>query len=403
MLAVGTALAFLPACSDHDGHNHGVGEGHAHVKDGVCTEHDVPEDKCGICNPEKAAALAPSESLLLRLPDKESAQIVGVEIGRPVRETVTEGINVYAEISFDQNRLAQISAPAEGIVQEVKVDLGTRVEEGAIVTHLWSAKVSEMLARAVLTHQNLEREMKLRATNVITESDIQRTKAEHRAICQQLYTLGFTEEDIDTFADHPEKQPLVAVRAPFAGEIIRRLAVRGSLVEMGKELFTIADTSIMWAMLAIPESDLANVRLEQMVELRIEGLADRVFTGKLTWIAAQVDEKTRLVSARAEVPNPDRILKASMFARARIVTAEKENVLTVPETAVQQIDGKPFLFVQTEDDLFEVRAVRLGGKENGRLAVLEGLAEADRLAFDRTFPLKSAFLISRLGAGCADD
>jgi multidrug efflux pump subunit AcrA (membrane-fusion protein) len=59
--------------------------------------------------------------------------------------------------------------------------------------------------------------------------------------------------------------------------------------------------------------------------------------------------------------------------------------------------------VQLEDDLFDARAVRLGSQIDGKVEILEGLKPDEIVAVNHTFPLKSAFLISRLGAGCADD
>ena len=89
------------------------------------------------------------------------------------------------------------------------------------------------------------------------------------------------------------------VRAPFAGEIVERTAVRGALVEAGKSLFTLADRSVMWAMLNISESALAWVRVGQEVELQVDSLPNRKFLGKLTWIGAEVDERSRMARARA--------------------------------------------------------------------------------------------------------
>ena len=76
-------------------------------------------------------------------------------------------------------------------------------------------------------------------------------------------------------------------------------------MEAGKSLFTLADRSTMWAMLNIPETALARVKVGQAVELRVEALPGQTFKGKLTWIAAEVDERSRMARARAEVPNPD--------------------------------------------------------------------------------------------------
>ena len=77
--------------------------------------------------------------------------------------------------------------------------------------------------------------------------------------------------------------------------------------------------------------------------------------------------------------------------------------MLVPPSAIQHIEGKPFLFVKLEEDLFDARAVLLGARFNGRLEVLAGLNPQEPVAVSHAFAIKSAMLMSRLGAGCADD
>lgn len=368
-----------------------------------CKEHGVPEDECGICHPQLAAKLAPGQSLKVRLPSAQSAAMAGIEAALPTVGSIRETIECYAEIAFNQNKLAQIAAPVGGIIQEVTADLGGRVAEGQTVAKIWSAGIAEAVAKAVLTHQTLDRERKLWATRVTSEKNLQQAEAEHRAACQQLRTFGFTEEQIDALSTKPQESVLLEVRAPFAGEIIERTAVRGALVEAGKPLFTITDRSTMWAMLNIPEPALSRVRTGQVVELKVDSLPGQTFTGKLTWIGAEVDERSRMARARAEFSNPDGLLKARMFAQARIVTRSKDGALLVPPATIQRVDGNPLVFVKVADDLFESRAVRLGASLDGWTEILAGLRRNDPVVTSHSFALKSQLLISRLGAGCADD
>ena len=254
----------------------------------------------------------------------------------------------------------------------------------------------------MLSHQTLERERKLRAERVSPERDLQQAEAEHRAACQHLRTLGFTEDQIDVLGAQPQEQVLMDVKAPFSGEIVDRTAVRGALMEMGKPLFTLADRSTMWAMLNIDEAALARVKVGQEVELRVEALPGRTFKGKLTWIAAEVDERSRMARARAEIPNPKGELRARMFARARILTRIAEGATLLPSSAICSLEGKPFVFVKLADDLFEARAVNLGITLDGQLEVLHGLKPAEVVVVNHGFALKSQWLSSRMGAGCAD-
>lgn len=376
----------------------------------ICREHGVPEAECGICRPDQVRALRPGQSLKVRLPASDSAALAGVQTATPPPGGLAEGVECLAELAFDQNRLAQIVAPVGGIVQEVTADLGSRVAQGQVVAKIWSAAIAEAVARAVLTHQTLERERRLRAERVTSEQDLQRAEAEHRAACQHARTLGFSEADIDAFGTRPNEPVYLEVRAPFAGEIIERTAVRGVLIEAGRSLFTLADRSTMWAMLSIPEAALGKVHEGQTVELQLDSLPDRIFTGRLTWVGAEVDERTRLVRARAEVPNPDGTLRARMFARARILTraaadgsgASKEGFV-VPASAVQRVEGQPVVFVKRADDLFEARVVRLGAKVQDQVEVVAGLSAGEAVVVVNSFALKSQLLVSRLGAGCADE
>jgi membrane fusion protein, heavy metal efflux system len=389
----------------HAGHDQGETKAHVETKDGVamCTEHGVPEAECAVCKPHLADKLQPGESMKVRLPSTNSTAIVGVETAKPETGTIADGIACVAEVSFNQNKLAQIAAPVSGIVQTVDVDLGSKVEEKQTVAKIWSASIAEAVARAVLAHQTLDRERKLRADRVTSQAGLDEAEATHRAACQQLRTLGFTEEQIDEMGAKPQEQVLMEVRAPFAGEIIERTAVRGALVEAGNPLFTLVDHSTVWAMLQVPEARLARVKEGQTVELRVDSLPGRVFIGKLTWIGPAVDERTRMARARAEFANPDRLLKDKMFATARILTRQAEGAMLVPLSAIQHIEGRPFVFVKLGEDLFDVRAVRLGAKFDGRQELLAGLKPLEEIAVSHAFAIKSAMLMSSLGAGCADD
>jgi cobalt-zinc-cadmium efflux system membrane fusion protein len=391
--------------SGHAGHGHEVAESHTETKNGItmCSEHGVPEDQCAVCQPDLALKLKPGESLKLRLPSTNSSNLVGVETATPQTGAIADGIECVAEVIFNQNKLARIAAPVGGIIQTVDADLGAQVEEKQTVATIWSASIAEAVAKAVLSHQTLDRERKLRADRVTSQADLDEAEATHRAACQQLRTLGFTEVQIDDMSRNPQEQVLMQVRAPFAGEISERNAVRGSLVETGKPLFTLVDPSVVWAMLQVPETALPRIKSGQRVDLRVDSLPDRIFTGRLTWVAPAVDERTRMARARAEFANPDGLLKDKMFARARIVTRNEAEAMLVPSSAIQHIEGKPFVFVKLAEDLFDARAVQLGAKWNGHLEVLAGLEPREIIAVGHAFALKSAMLMSRLGAGCADD
>ncbi len=98
----------------------------------------------------------------MRLAAKDSADIAGVQTAAPTVGTITDAVECYAELAFNQNKLAQTAAPVGGIIQAVPVDLGSKVEEKQTVAKVWSASIAEAVAKAVLSHQTLDRERKPR-------------------------------------------------------------------------------------------------------------------------------------------------------------------------------------------------------------------------------------------------
>lgn len=382
----------------------------------MCKEHRVPEQECGICHPDLLGQKPPGQGLKVRLPSVESAAKAGIAIGYSAEDRMQQGIECLAELTFNQNKLAEITPIVGGVVRSVDVDLGSRVGKGTLLARMTSAAMSDAqsaylkgLAEKELREKTLERERQLHAQRISSDKEVQEADAAHKsamAAVQQarryLLVLGLTEQQLQDLATHQSAPGDVEIRAPFAGEIVERAAVQGALAEAGRPLFTLADTAALWAMVNIPESQLPRAQVGQRVQLTVESLPGQTFVGRLTWLPAQVDERTRMARARVEVANKDGRLKAQMFARALIVTCDSEGAVVVPQSALQNVAGTTLVFVKSEEDLFEARPVQLGAKRNGHVEIVAGLRLDEPVVIAGSFALKSQFLISRLGAGCVD-
>jgi cobalt-zinc-cadmium efflux system membrane fusion protein len=256
----------------------------------------------------------------------------------------------------------------------------------------------------------LERQRDLLAQSISSERVFQEAEAAYNASAaavrqgrQRLLVLGFDESQIEALVRQQSTPGVIELRAPFGGEIVERTAVQGSVVDVADVLFTLADSTVLWAMVNIPESQLSRVQPGQEVELTVESLPGRSFPGKLTWISPTVDERTRMARGRVEVPNAGGHLKAQMFARARISTTRSDGAVVVPLSAVQNVTGTSIVFVRSSDDLYEARPVTLGIKRNDRVEILDGLRPDEEVVVAGSFALKSQLLASRLGAGCVDE
>lgn len=117
-----------------------------------------------------------------------------------------------------------------------------------------------------------------------------------------------------------------------------------------------------------------------------------------------IDEKSRMFRVRAMVENPHRSLSAGMFGDARVFVADIQASVDVPKEAIQRFEGKPYVFVKLEDDLFALRRVTtVEHASKDTVAVVAGLRVDEQVVAVGGFTVMSEFLKSRLGAGCVDD
>ena len=113
---------------------------------------------------------------------------------------------------------------------------------------------------------------------------------------------------------------MVPVAAPIGGTVVQRRVGPGQWLSPGGSdpVFTIADLSTMWLVAAVREMDAPLIRLDQPVEVTVGALPGRSFEARIASIGAGLDPATRRLTVRAEVQDPEHLLKPEMFATFRI-------------------------------------------------------------------------------------
>jgi hypothetical protein len=158
-------------------------------------------------------------------------------------------------------------------------------------------------------------------------------------------------------------------------------------------LYTIADLSTVWVNVDIYESEIPLVRPGQTASVTLSYDPRGTFNGQVSFIYPYVDEKTRTVKARLEVPNPGFKLKPEMYVNAEI-KIDGGRHLAVPEEAVLDSGMRKLVFIDKGNGHFEPKEVKLGSKMDGHYQVLSGLSEGDRVASSSAFLLDSESRLS---------
>ncbi len=374
-----------------------------------CEAHGFPESACPICNPKPpptGAERAAIEARVVRFraPDIEGA--AGIETTPAQRGPASASIECSARIAFNADRVADIRAIVPGIVRRVRAELGAQVKRGAPLFELESTRIGEIQGalqtareRVRAAQANLNRQRNLRASEIasarqveVAEQELASAQAEARTAAATLRMAG---------AAQSAPSGRYTLSAPIAGTVVRRPAVIGLLASDSESLATIADTSLMWALCDVPEAHAAQVAFGQRVTVSVEGSDGDPTAGTLTWIAAEVDPRTRTVAARAEVPNPDGRLRANQFARARIQTGAPRSAVLVPRAAVQRVSDHEVVFVRAAAGVYEPRVVERDG-DGDRVQVTGRVQAGDPVVTTGAVLLRTEIMPGSIGAGCCE-
>jgi cobalt-zinc-cadmium efflux system membrane fusion protein len=404
---------------EQDDHDHGhESDGHMETEEGLfCSTHRVLEIQCGICQPQLAAQLQPGEGMMVRLGSPDSVRKAGIQTGYPQIGAVDQSQEFLCEVIFNQNRFAHISPPAAGIIQHVPVNLGDHVEEGQVLAEIASNEVAKAksdylkaLDQERLKKLIFQREKELVDKNITARQEFQQAEAEYQiaktetmTTRQQLLNYGLRPDDVKTIEETRSSASLLKIRSPFSGTLVEKHAVMGEAIDVGESIFQLADLSTFWLELSIPETQITQIRVGDSIRSAFTAIPGYRIEGTITWLSPRIEENTRMMKARALVSNHDGKLRQGLFGKVRLVSPAKEERLVTPRDAVQTVDGKPFIFVKRENDLFEIRHIAPGRKSRDRIEILEGLTPRDEIVIVGSFTMKSEFLKSRFGAGCAHD
>jgi Cu(I)/Ag(I) efflux system membrane fusion protein len=266
---------------------------------------------------------------------------------------------------------------------------------------------------------------------------------------EKLRLWGLTAEQIQAIETRGKPDDHITIYAPAGGIVVHKNAQQGMYVQTGTKIYTIADLSQVWVNLDAYESDLQWLRYGQRVEFTAEAYPGEVFSGRVSFINPVLDEATRTVKVRVNVPNTDGRLKPGMFVRAiaeasiasggRVVddklagkwispmhpeivkdgpgtcdvcgmpleraedlgyvgmdAAKGEKPLVIPVSAALRTGARAIVYVavpNTEKPTFEGREVVLGPKADGYYLVRRGLNEGDRVVTKGNFKLDAELQI----------
>jgi membrane fusion protein, heavy metal efflux system len=315
---------------------------------------------CGKGEGNVAAQEAPPQTTVVEVPDSNLVAVEHPEqfpIVAATARTATSELAVTGTVSADIARNVPVVTLASGKVVAVHARLGDTVQKDQVLLTIRSDDVSggysdyrKAIADELLARKQLERAKDLYGHGAIAQNDLEvaqdaedKAKVDIETLAEHLKLLG-NDPDNPNF--------LVDIKAPIAGVITDQQITNAATVQAyGTNPFTISDLSSVWVVCDVYESDLADVRLGDAADIKLNAYPQRVFSGRVSNIGAVLDPAIRTAKVRLEVANPG-MMRIGMFATATFHGQRKETHTVVPADAVLHLHDRDWIYVPAPDRKF---------------------------------------------------
>ena len=200
--------------------------------------------------------------------------------------------------------------------------------------------------------------------------------------------FGLTDAQIASLRNEGDVRDDVTYLSPIAGTVVGKSVVEGEYVDEGTALFQLADLSRLWVTASVPEQEIGRLRAGERAGISVEAFPGETFQARVVLLEPLLEQESRSLRVRLEIPNPDGRLLPNMYARVELRLEEK-SALVVPSPAVLYTGDHPVVWVETSPGVFAPRAVETGATAGGETEILSGLRAGEMVAATGGFLIDS--------------
>jgi membrane fusion protein, multidrug efflux system len=342
--------------------------GCARQDEGASAAQNKPADHSKPADPGKpppAAAAAPAKPM-----------------GLPVKAEPVKIATMQSDVSAVGSLIAAdsvvIRPEIAGRVIGLHFQEGQLIQKGAKLVTLdpseYRAQLAGSSAEAKTETQRFERAKELLEKNFISKEALDVAKGNmDKALAKQ-------QQDEVLLAK-------TTISAPFTGVLGLRQVSPGAYVKAGDDIVRLENLSFLKLDFRVPELYLSQVKTGQEVTIAVDAYPNESFRGKIYAFEPAVDEKTRTVVVRAQIPNPRQKLRPGMFARVNVLLETRPNSIVIPEQAIWP-QGRDAFVYRVVDGKAVLTKIELGVRRPGEVEVLKGLSATDVVVTDGQMKLK---------------
>ena len=394
---------------------------------------------CPICGMPLVPATAGGADLDEFAVSIEPAQrrLANIKTVTVTEQPVSRQLQTIGSIEIDESRQATISSYIDGRLEKIYADYtGVEVQEGDHLAVVYSPQIYSAQIEYLEAKKTLESSSDSALASI---REAQEKLADNSR--QRLLELGMTADQLKELDATETAKSRLTIYAPMGGTVIEKLAEEGKYIEAGEPIYRIADLAMVWLMLELFPEDASRIRFGQQVQARLSSNPNEVLTGRVAFIAPNVDPSSRTVGVRVEFTNEQRKLRPGDYAEATITIpigpegeiydkdlagkwispmhpqiirdqpgpcpvcgmqlvpttrygfaatpVDQPVSVTIPRSALLLAGQNSVAYVETEAGRFELRVVKIGPFLKDNVVILEGIEPGEQVATSGNFLIDS--------------
>ena len=298
---------------------------------------------------------------------KEQASLAQLELA-PIEQGKMKGMtHLNGVIDVPPPGIASVSIPMGGYIQDINLIPGTFVKKGQVLATVKDPAYVQLQENYLATkaklsylQQDLDRQKALLTQEAVSKKSFQQIQADYntnaiqlKALSEQLKLINIQPENLTT----EKMSSLVQLVAPIAGYISKVNINRGKYVTPSDILLEIINPNDIHAAITIYEKDIANFKVGMKGTVTLTQDPAKKYPVSVLAVAHNINEdKTALLHCHFE-KIPANVLPG-MFLTADMVVETKDAVL-IPIVSVQRFQGKDYIFIQSAENVFEVKEIQV--------------------------------------------
>lgn len=308
----------------------------------------------------------------------QTAQNLGIRLAQVEPKVFGESFSAIGRIMPDERRFYDVQTRIPGFVERLSIRaVGDPVDKGQ--------KIAEIYAPELLAAQ--QEYLALLALSNIDNDNVLKGAARNR-----LKLLGMTNGEITAITKSGQSRTRFGVYAPASG-VLTELGVReGGQLMSGSTLVQIADLSQVWLIAEVPERDAAKLKVGVNADVMLQSLPGELFKGKVSYLYPMLDDASRTLQVRIELPNKDNQLRPGMYASVEF-TGQTREALSVPTESIIAT-GMRKVVILKEANGYRPVEIKTGEAFNDSTEILNGLTLGEKVVVSGQFLIDSEASLS---------